>query len=72
VRYTTYALLLLKKTEEKTDRKYLLQEAERLGITNMVTSMLQFLKSHVKPKGQALPAWQEFVTKARDYNLVIE
>jgi DNA-binding transcriptional ArsR family regulator len=72
VRYTTYALLLLKKTEEKTDRIYLLQEAERLGLKKKVTSMLHFLKSHLQQKDQALPTWQEFVTKAKDYNLVIE
>ena len=72
VRYTTYALLLLKKTEEKTNKTYLLQEAEKLGLKKEVTSMLQFLKSHARPQDQALPTWQEFVTKARDYNLVIE
>lgn len=72
VRYTTYALLLLKKTEEKTNKTYLLQEAEKLGLKKEVKSMLQFLKSHTRPQDQALPTWQEFVTKARDYNLVIE
>jgi hypothetical protein len=72
VRYTTYALLLLKKTEKKIDRTYLLQEAEKLGLKKEVTSMLQFLKSHVQPKDQALPTWHEFVTKAKDYNLVIK
>jgi hypothetical protein len=72
VRYTTYALLLLKKTEQKIDKIYLLQEAERLGLKNQVTSMLKFLKTHVQRKDQALPTWNEFATKARDYNLVIE
>jgi DNA-binding PadR family transcriptional regulator len=72
VRYTTYALLLLKKTEQKIDKTYLLQEAEKLGLKKEVTSMLQFLKSHVQPKDQALPTWHEFVTKAKDYNLVIK
>lgn len=72
VRYTTYALLLLKKTEQKIDKIYLLREAGRLGLKNQVTSMLQFLKTHVQRKDQALPTWNEFVTKARDYNLVIE
>jgi len=72
VRYATYALLLLKKTEQEIDKTYLLQEAERLGLKKEVTSMLQFLKNHVQLKDQALPTWQEFVTKARDYNLVIE
>jgi DNA-binding HxlR family transcriptional regulator len=72
VRYTTYALLLLKKTEQKIDKTYLLQEAEKLGLKKKVSSMLQFLKSHGQLKDQALPTWHEFVTKARDYKLVIE
>jgi predicted transcriptional regulator len=72
VRYTTYALLLLKKTEQKIDKKYLLQEAEKLGLDNQITSMLQFLKTHTRTKEQALPTWNEFITKARDYKVVIE
>jgi DNA-binding PadR family transcriptional regulator len=72
IRYTTYALLLLKKTEQKIDKTYLLQDAERLGLKNQITSMLQFLKTHTQPKDQALPTWNEFVAKARDYNIVIE
>jgi DNA-binding HxlR family transcriptional regulator len=72
VRYTIYALLLLKKTEKEIDKTYFLQEAERLGLKKEVTGMLQFLKNHTQLKDQALPTWQEFVTKARDYNLVIE
>jgi DNA-binding transcriptional ArsR family regulator len=71
-RYTTYALLLLKKTEEKMDKKYLLEEAKRLGLKKKATSMLQFLKSHEQPEDHAFPTWQEFVAKASDYNLVVE
>lgn len=72
IRYSTYALLLLKKTEQKIDKTYLLQDAERLGLKNQITSMLQFLKTHTQPKDQALPTWNEFAAKARDYNVVIE
>lgn len=72
VRYTTYALLLLKKTEQKIDNTYLLQEAQRLELENKIASMLQFLKTHTRTKDEALPSWNEFVTKVRDYNLVIE
>jgi hypothetical protein len=49
-----------------------MQEAEELGLKREITSMLQFLKRYVQLKDQTLPTWQEFVTKARDYNLVIE
>ena len=72
VRYTTYALLLLKKTEQKIDRKYLLQEAEKLGLENQINSMLQFLKTHTQTKEQALPTWNEFITKTKDYKVAIE
>ena len=72
VRNTTYALLLLKKTEQRIDNTYLMQEAERLGLKNQITGMLQFLKTHTQTKEQVLPTWNEFVTKARDYNVVIE
>jgi len=72
VRYTTYALLLLKKVEQKIDKTYLLQEAEKLGLKNQATSMIQFLKYHAQLRDRALPTWNEFVTKAKDYNLVIE
>jgi DNA-binding Lrp family transcriptional regulator len=72
VRYTTYALLLLKKTEKKIDKKYLLQEAEKLGLENQINSVLQFLKTHTQTKEQALPTWNEFITKSKDYNVVIE
>jgi predicted transcriptional regulator len=71
-RYTTYALLLLKKTEQQIDKTYLLQEAERLGLKNQVTSMLQFLETHTQPQDQSLPTWNEFITKAKDYKVIAE
>ena len=50
VRYTTYALLLLEKTERTIDKSFLLQEAERLSLKNQIISMLQFLKHTNKPR----------------------
>ena len=64
VRNTTYALLLLKKTEQRIDNTYTVQEAERLGLKNQIIAMLQFLKSHEQPEDHAFPTWQEFVAKA--------
>ncbi len=72
VRYTTYALLLLKKTEQQIDKTYLLQEAETLGLKHQITDMLQFLKNHTQQKNQALPTWSEFITKAKDYKVMVE
>ena len=71
-RYTTYALLLLEKTENKIDKEYLLQEAERLNLKNQIINMLQFLKTHTQQKEQALPTWNEFSSKAKDYGIVIK
>jgi len=67
VRYTTYALLLLKKAEKQIDKTYLLKEAERFGLKNLVIGMLQFLETHTRPEDQPLPTWNEFVAKANDY-----
>ena len=70
VRYTTYALLLLKKTEKEIDKTYLLKEAERFGLKNQVIGMLEFLETHRRPEGQPLPTWNEFITKANDYGVI--
>jgi Fe2+ or Zn2+ uptake regulation protein len=69
VRYTTYALLLLKKTEKKMDKTYLLKEAERFGLKNQVIGMIEFLETHMRPEGQPLPTWNEFIAKANDYGV---
>jgi DNA-binding HxlR family transcriptional regulator len=72
VRYTTYALLLLKKVKKQIDLTYLQKEAERLGLKNQITAMLQFLETHIHPEGQSLPSWEEFVIKAEDYGVMTE
>jgi hypothetical protein len=69
VRYTTYALLLLRKVKKQIDLTYLQKEAERLGLKNKIAAMLQFLETHISPEGQSLPSWQEFVIKAEDYGV---
>lgn len=72
VRYVTYALLLLKKTQGCIDRLYLKQEAQRLGLNDEIIAMLQFLESHKRLPDHALPAWEEFVIKAKDYGVMTE
>ncbi|MGD0645309.1 MAG: hypothetical protein ABSA75_10430 [Candidatus Bathyarchaeia archaeon] len=72
VRYTTYTLLLLKKTQKEIDKTYLLKEAERFGLKNQVIGMLEFLETHKRPEGQPLPTWKEFVMKAEDYRIMAE
>ncbi len=69
VRYSTYALLLLKKTEKQIDKTYLIREAEYLGLENQVACMLEFLQTHIRPEGQSLPIWSDFAEKARDYGV---
>ena len=72
VRYTTYALLLLRKVKKQIDLTYLQKEAERLGLKNQIAAMLQFLETHISPEGQSLPSWDEFVIKAEDYGVMTE
>ena len=72
VRYTTYALLLLRKVKKQIDINYLRKEAERLGLKNQIAAMLQFLETHIRPEGQSLPSWNEFVIKAEDYGVMAE
>ena len=67
VRYVTYALLLLQKTQKEIDKTYLLKEADRFVLKQQVVGMLEFLETHKRPEGQSLPTWNEFVAKASDY-----
>ena len=46
VRYVTYALLLLKKTEQCINKKYLHQEAEKLGLTDQIAWDEFVVKAH--------------------------
>ncbi len=71
VRYTTYALLLLKRIEKQIDKNYLLQEAERFGLKNRILGMFQFLETHTR-KDRSLPTWNEFLPKAEEYGLLVE
>ncbi len=71
VRYTTYALLLLKKTEKIIDIQYLLHEGERLGLKNLIMGMLEFLETHIRPEGLPLPSWNEFTIKANSYEVIV-
>jgi DNA-binding HxlR family transcriptional regulator len=72
VRYVTYALLFLKKTEQRIDKKYLQQEAERLGLNDEIAGMLEFIENHTHSPNQGLPSWEEFVIKAKDYGVITE
>ncbi len=71
MRYTTYALLLLKKAQNEIDKTYLLGEAERFRLKDQVIGMLEFLETHTRPEGQLLPTWNEFIKKANDYAVVV-
>ena len=69
VRYASYALLLLKKTEKQIDKTYLLREAEHYGLEDQVKGMLEFLQTHIRPQEQTLPSWNDFAEKARGYGV---
>ncbi|MDR0471082.1 MAG: hypothetical protein LBH79_05090 [Nitrososphaerota archaeon] len=70
VRYSTYALLLLKKMEKQIDKIYLLREAKHYGLEKQVKDMLEFLQTHIRPDGQPLPTWEEFAEKAHNYGVM--
>ncbi|MDR1992176.1 MAG: hypothetical protein LBQ98_01550 [Nitrososphaerota archaeon] len=69
VRYSTYALLLLKKMEKTIDQTYLLREAKHYGLENQVKQMLEFLQTHIHPNKQQLPTWENFAEKAHEYGV---
>lgn len=71
VRYSTYALLLLEKTEKQIDKTYLIREAQHFGLENQVKGMLEFLQTHIRSEGQSLPTWDTFDEKARDYGVMV-
>ena len=70
VRYSTYALLLLKKMEKQIDQTYLLREATHYGLENQVKQMLEFLQTHTHPDKQQLPTWENFAEKAHEYGVM--
>lgn len=68
-RYTTYALLLLKKESKRINREYLFEEATWLDLGLQVNAMFEFLKTKGVRSGLTLPTWDEFANKARDYGV---
>lgn len=71
VRYATYALLLLKKTENQIDKTYLIREAKRFGLENQLDAMFEFLQTHKRTEGQPLPTWDDFADTACNYGVII-
>ena len=70
VRYVLYSLLLLKKFWKKIDKKYLLKEGQKFDLSLQVNGMLRFLRTHGARRGLALPSWEEFAAKAREYKVM--
>ena len=69
VRYALYSLLLLKKKWKRIHEKYLLREAQKLDLSLLINAMFQFLRTHGKRKGLTLPTWEEFIAKAKEYEV---
>ncbi|MDR1991891.1 MAG: hypothetical protein LBQ98_00055 [Nitrososphaerota archaeon] len=71
MRYSTYALLLLKKMEKQIDQTYLQREAKHYGLENQVKHMLEFLQTHIRTNNeQFLPTWEDFAEKAHEYGVI--
>jgi len=70
VRYALYGLLLLKKFWNKIDKKYLLKESQKYNLNPQLNGMLRFLKTRKPQKDVALPSWEEFAAKAKEYRVI--
>jgi len=70
VRHVLYSLLLLKKEWKGINEEYLLREAQKLDLSLLINAMFQFLRTHGKRKGLTLPTWEEFITKAKEYEVL--
>ena len=69
IRYSTLALLLLKKIEKQIDQPYLLNQAKQYGLESIVRGMFEFLQTHIRPNNQTLPLWEDFAEKTREYGV---
>lgn len=70
VRNVTYCLIYIKKFEEELDKKYLLIQAEKFNLQDLVQQILSFLKNRKKTPHTMLPSWSEFVEKAKEYDVI--
>jgi len=68
-RYTLYGLLLLKKQWRRINKEYLLKEAQTLDLSLQLNAMFQFLKTQGMRRGLALPTWEEYLAKAKEYKV---
>lgn len=69
VRYVLLSSLLLKKKWRRIDEEYLLREAQKLDLSLLINAMFEFLRTHGKRKGLTLPTWEEFMNKAKEYEV---
>lgn len=69
VRYTTYALLLLKKESKRISKEHLLEEATWFDLGLKVNAMFEFLRTKGVRSGLTLPTWAEFANKAKEYGV---
>jgi len=70
VRNVLYSLLLMRKEWKKIDKNYLLMESQKFDLSLQINAMLQFLRTRGARKGLTLPTWEEFMAKAREYEVI--
>jgi Mn-dependent DtxR family transcriptional regulator len=68
-RYITYLLIVLAKS--KVDEKSLLERAEVYGVTEEARSLLDFIRTKGKVRGEYFPTWAEFSEKALSYGVEV-
>lgn len=71
-RNTLYVLLLIAKNLHKIDPDYLKKETEKLELEKTVHQLFDYLKNRGKPKPTYFPTWEEFESKARDYEICLK
>jgi predicted transcriptional regulator len=68
-RYITYLLILLAKAG--VDERSLLERAEAYGVAREARSLLGFLNTRGRVRGEHFPTWGEFSEKAKGYGVEV-
>jgi hypothetical protein len=67
---TILSALLLWRKNYRMDVKYLLREAEKYEISNVVKALMDYLNTEGKAKPEYFPTWAEYIAKAKEYELI--
>jgi len=66
---TILSVLLLWRRNDRMDMKYLLEEANKYGVDDVVNALIDYLNSEGRKKPEYFPTWAEYLAKAEEYGL---